>query len=94
MMGEICISTVNKELLDSLKQEFITIFKESNHSQCAKILSTFDYNDLITLLQIGFSEKALFDSLQGIEDLKLSPDINTFNWNEIQRRLQHLKGGR
>jgi hypothetical protein len=94
MMVEIGIDSLNKELLDDLKQNFIKFFEKSGHTQCAKILSKFDYNDLIKLLNLGFGEEHLFESLQGIVKLDVSPDLNTFNWNEIQMRLQHLKSGR
>jgi len=63
---DLVITEKTKELLDSLKEQIIGDFKKMNLPETIKFIESFDYNDMIMLLHLGFSEKALYESLRGV----------------------------
>lgn len=62
------ISKDNIELLDGLKKQEIEHAKHFGREDIANLWTRFDYNDLITVLNLGYSEKAFFNAIQDNAD--------------------------
>jgi len=89
---EVGIGKTTKELLDSLKEGQIQLWKQQNRDDIADIFERMDYNDLVMVLHLGFSEKAFYESMQGIvttSSFRLSEE----EINKIKQGLNMLSGG-
>jgi len=61
----------NIKQLEGLRKELAHIFRTMKQENVAKGIEKANYDQLIMLLNIGFSEKALLESLHGEVILKM-----------------------
>ena len=90
---EIEIDSRVKDLLDVLKRNQIKIWETQNRKDIADIWNKFDYNDLIMVLHLGFSEMAFYQSMVGVVEPERF-DIPKENLNKIRQGLHRLIGGK
>lgn len=64
------VSKITLGLLDSLRHEIVGIISKINDLDLMKKIEKCSYDKLIMLLNIGFSEKAFFDILNGNSKMK------------------------
>jgi hypothetical protein len=81
------ISKQNIDLLESLRNQFIDISKRWGMPEFEEVWKSYDLNDLITVLHLGFSEKDFFDSLLN-EEVKGEPIF--YSTEEIKKIYQQL----
>lgn len=90
-MRKMILTEKNKELLDTLKANMIRDFTNMERPDIVDVLKEFNYNDLIMVLHLGFSEKTFFRSLRGLEK-NVSFYLSNEQLNKIASRLRSLKG--
>lgn len=91
---EVALSEASQELLEVLRQELTQRFMSFDRPNLVQLMEQAEYNDLIAILHLGFSEKACFDSLRGMIDTT-SFDLSEDDLNEVFQGLQAIiKGGR
>lgn len=83
------LSKVTQVSLDNLRREIVEIVSRTNDLDLMKKLEKCSYDKLILLLNIGFSEKAFYDTLCG----KINPQVEEINFTEKSKEilLQLLK---
>lgn len=79
-------------LLDILRRDMVTIVSEMNDLELMKKLENCDYDSIVQILNLGFSEKAFFDALTGKVELKVE-DI-TFTEKSRELLMTILKDGK
>jgi hypothetical protein len=62
---KINISKENQANLDNLRRELVSFISRTNDLELMKRLEKCSYDRLIFLLNIGFSEKSMFETLNG-----------------------------
>jgi hypothetical protein len=70
MNKKIEISKVTEMSLDNLRKEIVEFISRTNNLDLMKKVEKCSYDKLILLLNIGFSEKAFYDTLNGTSEMK------------------------
>jgi hypothetical protein len=89
---DVVITQKTKELLDSLKKQLILDFEQMHLPETVKVIESFDYNDMIMVLNLGFSEKAFYESMQGkLNAIRFS--LTKSEVDKIQVGIRAMKRG-
>ena len=83
------ISKINQANLDALRREIVEIISRINDLELMKKVEKCSYDKLILLLNIGFSEKAFYETLNG--NLNLHPEDVVFTDKSKDVLIQLLK---
>ena len=83
------ISKINQANLDALRREIVEIISRTNDLDLMKKVEKCSYDKLILLLNIGFSEKAFYETLNG--NLNLHPEDVVFTDKSKDVLTQLLK---
>jgi len=81
------ISQNNINLLNILKEQFNKMAISSNDKELIKIFGNLNYDNLITILNFGFSEAIFFDSMNLQFNLKPYSFVNTTNLKKNFSRI-------
>ena len=84
---EIKISKVTQMSLDNLRREIVEFISRTNNLDLMKKIEKCSYDKLILLLNIGFSEKAFYDTLNGNSKLKVEDVFFTEKSKEMLNLL-------
>jgi len=71
MKEKIKISNITQMSLDNLRREIVEFISRTNDLDLMKKVEKCSYDKLIILLNIGFSEKAFYDTLNGTSEMKI-----------------------
>ena len=85
------ISKDNQVNLDNLRKEIVEIISRTNDLELMKKVEKCDYDKLILLLNIGFSEKAFYETLNGNLNLKVEDITFTDKSKEVLTKLLEEK---
>lgn len=90
------ISKETQACLDNLRGELVEIISRENNLNLMKKLENCSYDRLIFLLNIGFSEKAFFDTINGkaemkIEEVMLSEFAKNLLAKMLEEKLEERK---
>ena len=80
------ISKVTQMSLDNLRKEIVEFISRTNDLDLMKKVEKCSYDKLILLLNIGFSEKAFYDTLNGTSGL----EIQDVSFTEKSREVLNL----
>jgi hypothetical protein len=89
---EISLTKISVELLDALKKQMINDFQRFKRKDLVSIIQSFDYNDIVLMLNYGFSEKAFFETVRG----EITPTpfyLSKLQLDQIALGLHKMKGG-
>jgi hypothetical protein len=85
---------ISKEVqmnLDSLRREIVEIVSNTNDLDLMKKVEKCSYDKLILLLNVGFSEKSFYDTLNGKTEMKVEDIILTDKSKEVLKQLLEEK---
>jgi hypothetical protein len=80
------ISKVTQMSLDNLRKEIVEFISRNNDLDLMKKIEKCSYDKLILLLNIGFSEKAFYDTLNGTSEMK----VENVSFTEKSREVLNL----
>ena len=80
------ISKVTQMSLDNLRKEIVEFISRNNDLDLMKKVEKCSYDKLILLLNIGFSEKAFYDTLNGTSEMK----VENVSFTEKSREVLNL----
>lgn len=85
---------ISKEVqmdLDNLRRELVEVVSNTNDLELMKKLEKCSYDKLILLLNVGFSEKSFYETLNGKIEMKVEDIILTDKSKEILNQLLEEK---
>jgi hypothetical protein len=85
---------ISKEVqmdLDNLRKELVEVVSNTNDLDLMKKLEKCSYDKLILLLNVGFSEKSFYETLNGKTEIKVEEIVLTDKSKEVLMQLLEEK---
>jgi hypothetical protein len=83
------ISRKSRDFLDKLKVELLEYAQKMRRDDLFQLFDNFDYDDLIYVLHLGFSEKSFFETVRGTCE-GISFELSEQDLDEIRLGIKTL----